>query len=141
MRGTSRDPGRLALVSEAGIEPALADPDRPASVLEHVRDVAVIALLLGSTRGEPKVVAAIHGPRLERLMEKLVDTPVRGVIYESAGSVHRRYLESGRETVTAAGERWRIPVEVLEQDPAQHAAWLEAALVAVRRLVEGPRAG
>jgi hypothetical protein len=125
----------LALVTEAGIEPALADPDRPASLLKQVADVAVITLLLGSLVGPPETIAAIHGPRLERLMEKLVDTPVRGVIYEAAGSVSLQQLETGRETVTAAGERWRIPVEILDRDPVEHGAWRDAALTATRRLL------
>ena len=37
--------------------------------------------------GEREELAAIHGPRLERLLEKLVDTPVRGFAYEDEGSV------------------------------------------------------
>ena len=135
MRGTSRTAEGSARIQEAGIEPALADPDRPGSVLEYVGDVPVVVLLLGSVRGEADAVAAIHGPRLERLMEKLVDTPVRGVVYEAAGSISPQHLERGRETVAAAGKRWRIPVEILERDPAEHEAWLDAALAAVRRLV------
>jgi hypothetical protein len=125
----------VAPISEAGIDAVLADPERPASLLEHVSDVTVVALLLGTVRAEPQVVAAIHGPRLERLMEKLVDTPVRGLVYETAGTVRRQDLQAGQETVTAASERWRIPVEMLNADPSEHDEWLRAAVRAVRRLV------
>jgi hypothetical protein len=41
------------------------------------------------------------------LFEKLVDTPVRGVVYEAA-------LPEGRAIAHDASERWRIPLEVLE---------------------------
>jgi len=71
----------------------VADPDRAASILDHVGDVALVFWLLGSALGEPQTVAAVHGPRLERLMEKLVDTPVRGFVYEAAGTVERDHLE------------------------------------------------
>ena len=45
------------------------------------------------------------------LFEKLVDTPVRGVVYERAGE--------GEAIAQDAAERWRIPVEVI--DPGGHA--------------------
>jgi uncharacterized protein YbjT (DUF2867 family) len=105
VRGTSRREEGLAAIEAAGIEPALADPDRPGSILELVNDVAVLVLLLGSASGSEEELAAIHGPRLERLMEHLVETPVRGVLYEGT--------EGGEEVVKAAGGTWQIPVEMV----------------------------
>ncbi len=61
-------------------------------------------------------VAAIHGPRLERLLEKLVDTPVRGFGYEAEGSVDPAELAAGAEIVERAGETWRIPVTLLTEE-------------------------
>ena len=112
VRGTSRGQEGLAAIEAAGIDPALADPDRVGTLLEHVADVAVVFHLLGSAQGEPENLADIHGPRLERLMEKLVDTPVRGVVYEAAGSVDSSLLAAGAELVRAAGRTWRIPFEI-----------------------------
>jgi len=114
VRGTSRREEGLAKIEAAGIEPALADPERPATVLDLVGDVAVLYWLLGSAVGDPEDVAVIHGPRLERLLEHLVETPVRRFVYEGAGTVDPAVLEGGAETVRAAGQRWRIPVEILE---------------------------
>jgi nucleoside-diphosphate-sugar epimerase len=105
VRGTSRRQDGLAAIEAAGIEPALADPDRPGTVLELVNDVAVLVLLLGGLSGRGEEVAAIHGPRLERLMEHLVETPVRGVVYEGT--------EAGNEVVRAASRTWRIPVRTV----------------------------
>ena len=51
MRGTSRREEGLAAIEAAGIEPALADPDRVGTVLELVGDVAVVFHLLGSADG------------------------------------------------------------------------------------------
>ena len=95
VRGTSRREEGLAPIEAAGIEPALADPDRPGTVLELVGDVAVVFYLLGSAAGEPEALAAIHGPRLERLLEKLVDTPVRGFVYEAAAASTRPAARRG----------------------------------------------
>ncbi len=116
VRGTSRREEGLAAIEAAGIEPALADPDRVGTVLELVGDVAVVYLLLGSAAGGPEALAALHGPRLERLLERLVDTPVRGVVYEAAGSVDAEVLAAGAEIVRAAGRTWRIPVEVVGRE-------------------------
>lgn len=134
VRGTSRRDDGLAAIEAVGIEPALADPDRPGTVLDLVGDVAVVHWLLGSAQAEPEVIAAIHGPRLERTMEKLVDTPVRGFVYEAAGRVQRHHLERGEGIVRAAAETWRIPVEVAAADPADPQAWAEEMLAATLRL-------
>jgi uncharacterized protein YbjT (DUF2867 family) len=121
VRGTSRRPDGLAAIAAAGIEPAPADPGRPGTILELVGDVAVLVLLLGGVSGSGEEVEAIHGARLERLLEHLVETPVRGVVYEGT--------ETGAEIVRAAGRTWRIRVETLleEDDPA----------AAVRRILAG----
>jgi hypothetical protein len=135
VRGTTRDPAHAAEIEAAGIEAAVADPDSPGTLLDLVGDVTVMHWLLGSARAEPEVITAIHGPRLERLLERLVDSPVRGFVYEAAGDVQRMHLERGAELVRSAAETWRIPVEVVETDPADLDTWLEAMTAATQRLV------
>jgi uncharacterized protein YbjT (DUF2867 family) len=118
VRGTSRREEGLAAIEAAGIEPALADPERPATVLDLVADVAAVYWLLGSARGESENVEAIHGSRLERLLERLVETPVRRFVYEARGSVDPQVLAGGAALVERAAETWRIPVEVLRSPNA-----------------------
>lgn len=113
VRGTSRREDGLAAIEAAGIEPALADPARPATLLDLVGDVAAVHWLLGSAIGPAEEVEAIHGPRLERLLERLVETPVRRFAYEAEGSVDPEVLARGAAVVRAAGARWRIPVSVV----------------------------
>jgi nucleoside-diphosphate-sugar epimerase len=137
VRGTSRSEGGLAPIEESGIEPASADPLRPGDILELVADVAVVHWLLGSVEADDEEeIAAIHGERLERLLERLVDTPVRGFVYEAAGTVPARHLERGRGAVEAASARWRIPIEIVEADAADGPAWAEAMLAATARLAD-----
>jgi uncharacterized protein YbjT (DUF2867 family) len=113
VRGTTRNEEGLAAIEAAGIEAALADPDRPASLLELLGDVAVVYWLLGSASGSAENLAAIHGPRLERFLERLVETPVRRFAYEAFGSVDGEVLEAGAVVVEQAARTWRIPVEIL----------------------------
>ena len=51
---------------------------------------------MGTATGDPERVAALHDGRLRMLWEKLVDTPVRGVVYEAAGPLPPDVLERGR---------------------------------------------
>jgi hypothetical protein len=136
VRGTSREPAGLAAIEGAALEPALADPDRPGTVLDHCGDVSVVVWLLGSAGGDPESVSAVHGPRLERLMEKLVDSPVRGFVYEAAGTVDSTRLREGREIVERAGERWRIPVAMLTSS-RNESGWAEQAADRIAALLAG----
>ena len=115
MRGTSRGEEGLAAIEAAGIEPALADPEQPGTLLELVADVAVVYWPLGSATGTAENLEAVHGPRLERFLEHLVETPVRRFVYEAVGSVDPAILERGAAVVRTASETWRIPVEIVAE--------------------------
>ena len=81
----------------------------------------------------------MHGDRLQTFMEHLVDTPVRGFVYEAGGRWTRRWWK-GAQIVRSASETWRIRAEVVSADPAAHEAWLEAMKEAVeRRCLRFPR--
>jgi uncharacterized protein YbjT (DUF2867 family) len=127
VRGTSREPAGLVAIEGAGVDAALADPERPGTLLELCGDLGVVVWLLGSAAGDPAGLEAIHGPRLERLLEKLVDTPVRGFAYEATGSAGRAALDVGREIVERAGERWHIPVALITKERSEPGWAAEAA--------------
>lgn len=135
VRGTTRSEENAPAIEAAGAEAAVADPDRLSTLLPHIDGVGVMCWLMGTAAGDPEAVAALHGPRLGSMLEKLVDTHVRGVVYEAAGSVGRDRLGRGADLVRAAGERFHMPVEVVERDPADRAAWLAAMRDAVSRVL------
>ena len=134
VRGTSRGDEGLAAIEGAGLEAALADPGRIGTVLGLVGDVALVVWLLGSAVGSEEELSRMHGDGLGHLLERLVDTPVRGVLYEAAGSVDGAVLGGGAELVRTASERWRIPIALLDADPAGP-AWIDAALSASMGLI------
>jgi nucleoside-diphosphate-sugar epimerase len=136
VRGTSRRQDGLEAIGAAGFEPAPADPERPGTVLELCGDVAVVVWLLGVAFGESETTSAIHGSRLRSLLEKLVDSPVRGFAYEATGSVDGETLTEGARLVEEAGERWRIPVTLLGQDRGAP-GWAERTAAAVAGLLTG----
>jgi hypothetical protein len=94
-------------------------PSDPASVVGSLDAVAVLCWLGGEA----------DEPRLRAVLEKLVDTPVRGVAYEPVG-------EDDRAVVAAAHRTWRIPVAWIEEPDG---SWPEPALRAVWALVDSRR--
>jgi nucleoside-diphosphate-sugar epimerase len=134
VRGTTRDTARRGEIEAAGIEAAVADPARPGTIFELVGDVTVIHWLLGDARAGAEELEALHGVSLEALLEKLVDTPVRGFVYEAAGGVPAEHLQRGAKLVRSAAQTWRIPVEVVSREPADHQRWLDAMAAATARL-------
>lgn len=97
--------------------------------------MAVAYLLLGSARGERQQLEALHGTRLEMLLSRLIDTTVRGVVYETRGSVPADVLAAGAERLGSVCRRSRLPYALLEAPPELHGEWLAAALDAGERLV------
>jgi uncharacterized protein YbjT (DUF2867 family) len=132
VRGTTRDDARLAALEARGIHGVTADPDRLATLVPHIDGVSVLCWLMASADGD---AAALHGDRLESLLDTLVDTHVRGVVYEAAGSVEPSLLERGAALVRMAGETYRMPAELVDHDPADHDGWVEAMAAAVDRVL------
>src|SRR5215217_856054 len=127
VRGSTRDPARAGAIAAAGAEPYVGDPDRIATLMEALAGVTILCWLMGSATGDAERVAALHDGRLRMLWGKLVDTPVRGVVHEAAGSLAPAVLQRGRAVALAAHETWRIPLELLETDPVDHGRWRLAA--------------
>ena len=136
VRGTTRPGAGRERIESAGAEAVVADPGRLATLTPHLEGVGVLCWLMGTAAGSPEAVGALHGPRLASMLEAIVDTPVRGVVYEAAGSVDRAVLERGAAIARDAAETWRMPVEIVAQDPAAHDRWLREALAAVERSLD-----
>ena len=137
VRGTTRDPGRLAAIEEAGGEAVLGDPDVIGTLARAFEHVSVACVLLGSAVGTPEQLAALHGTRLDMLLTRMVDTTVRGVVYEAAGSVDAALLDAGAALVRARCEDARIPWVVLRDAPSAGDAWVVAAVAAVQGALAG----
>ena len=128
VRGTSRTREGAMRIERAGIEGVEADPDRVGTVLDHVGDVGVVIWALGAASGAS--APDVNGPRLERMLERLVDTPVRGFVLDlPAGS------PEARGAVGTASETWRIPSLVIEAPRSESETWVTAMVEAVNGLL------
>ena len=99
-------PGRAEALAGAGhvVEEADGvDPDRLATLTPRLEGVTVVCWLLGDDER-----AALHGDRLGALLEYLVDTPVRGFVYERSAA-----HPGGVDLVERAHATFRLPVRVI----------------------------
>jgi nucleoside-diphosphate-sugar epimerase len=136
VRGTTRRQAGRGPIEASGAEAVVADPDRLATLTPQLEGVTLLCWLMGSAEGSRETVTAVNGPRLESMLEAIVDTPVRGVVYEAAGSAGRPVLEEGTAIVRRAAAAYRMPAEVLRRDPADHDAWRAEAAAAVKRTLD-----
>lgn len=125
------------MIKAAGAEPWLGDPDRVATLAPSFDHVSVACVLLGSAAGTPEKLVALHGTRLEMLLARMLDTTVRGIVYEIAGSVDPSVLAGAAAHVRAACEQSHIPYALLGADPRARESWLSAAVAAVQGLLPG----
>ena len=135
VRGTSRDPARLGEIEAVGAEAQVADPDRLGTLLPLLQGVSAVCWLMGSASASADAVGALHEPRLRSLQEKLVDSPARGLVYEAAGTVDSELLAAGATLVRELGATFRMPVEVVTEQPGDLEAWAAAMGAAVAALL------
>lgn len=125
VRVVTRDEARREAIEEAGGECWIGDPDRIGTLRYALANVTVLVWALG-TVDAPE----LHGSRLEMMLERTVDTMVRGVIYEGtagAGVVERMCLRN------------EVPFVILEPDPADSAGWAGAVRSAIDGLLTARR--
>ena len=106
--------------------------------MEALTGVTIVCWLMGTATGDAEQVAALHDGRLRMLWEKLVDTPVRGVVHEAAGPLPPDVLARGRAVAARGARDVADPAVLLDIDPADHERWRAAAGAAVARLLGVP---
>jgi hypothetical protein len=127
----------VASLEAEGIEAVLGDPDRVATLAPALDHVAVAYILLGSATGTPAALAALHSTRLDMLLSKILDSTVRGIVYEAAGSVDADVLRGGAARVRAFAQDSRVPYVLLGCDPRGHEVWVTEARAAAGEVLAG----
>jgi hypothetical protein len=123
VRGTTRDPAKLAAIEAAGAEAVVADPYRLATVMPLLDGTSAVLWLMGTANGSADSVEAVHGTRLESMLELIVDTHARGFLYETGG-VER---EVGVHAARCAAEVYEMPIVILDADPGDVEGWVAHA--------------
>jgi NAD(P)-dependent dehydrogenase (short-subunit alcohol dehydrogenase family) len=137
VRAVTRSEDRRAEIEAAGCECWIGDPDRIGTLRYALENATVLLWLLGTAAGGD--VEALHGSRLEMMLERTVDTTVRGVLYERAGSVPADALAAGAAQVQAAHDRHGIPIAFLDADPREVEGWVAVARAKIDALLATAR--
>ncbi|MHB8656747.1 MAG: hypothetical protein ACYC91_02140 [Solirubrobacteraceae bacterium] len=137
VRGTTRRVERGAVLERAGVEPVVGDPGRVATLSPALEHVTVACLLLGSATGAPDALHALHGSRLEMLLTRMLDSPIRGIVYEAAGTVPDAMLARGQELIRNHCQDSLLSFVSLSIDPSDHPAWIAGARCAVQTVLAG----
>jgi len=128
---TRTDAGRPA-IEAAGAECWLGTPARLATLRGVLDSVAVACWLLAGARGEREELQELHHERLSFFLTQLIDTTVRGFVYEPPDNASL----SGEQVAVQLTARNAIPLQLLRADPGDPAAWVLAARHAVLQLLE-----
>lgn len=135
VRAVTRHERNRARIEQAGAQCWIGDPDVVGTLRYALENVTILIWALGTAAGTAEQVAALHGPRLEMMLTKTIDTTVRGVVYEAAGSVDDATLQAGVGELRKTCERNEIPFAVVDADPAGGDAWVAATRAAIDGLL------
>jgi nucleoside-diphosphate-sugar epimerase len=163
VRITTRTEAGRSAIEATGAECFVGTPDRLATLRAALESVTIVCWLMGTASGDPQHLRALHSSRLRFFLAQVIDTTVRGFLYEASGSeaprskasgseatrskasgseapcsnVSRELLAAGEEIVRALGQRNAIPVAILADDPGEGGAWLAGARDALDALLGG----
>ena len=139
VRITTRAEAGRSAIEATRAECWIGTPERLGTLRAALESVTVVCWLLGTVTGSEEEVRALHGTRLEFFLGQVIDTTVRGFVYEAAGvTVMDEILAAGERIVRAAGERNAIPVAFLRADLQDLDAWQADARAMVNGLLGGP---
>jgi Trk K+ transport system NAD-binding subunit len=136
VRAVTRSEAGRAAIEAAGAECWIGDPDVVGTLRYALESVTIVVWALGTASGEPAAVAALHGPRLEMMLSRIIDTTVRGVVYEAAGTIAPQAFATGIAELERVGRRNEIPYGIVDADPADGARWAAAARQAIGAMID-----
>jgi hypothetical protein len=131
---TRSESGRVA-IEATGAECWIGTPERLGTLRAALESVTVVCWLLGTVTGGEDEVRALHASRLEFFLGQVIDTTVRGFVYEAAGTVPGDALAEGERIVRMVAERNAIPTAFIGADPRTPEAWLDDANAAIDELL------
>jgi hypothetical protein len=128
VRFVTRNEGFRDEIEAAGGECWIGDPDRIGTLRYGLDNVTVLLWLMGAAPG-----GDLHGSRLTMMLERTIDTTVRGVIYEGTadGAAEVRRMAAYNE----------IPHAILDTPRDDEGAWVAAVLAAIDGVLSAPRGG
>ena len=131
---TRAEPGRAA-IEATGAECWIGTPERLGTLRAALESVTVVCWLSGDRAGGEEEVRALHTSRLEFFLGQVIDTTVRGFVYEAAGPRRGDVLADGRADREDGGAAQRDPDGVHRGRPRAPVLWLQDAHAEIDELL------
>jgi hypothetical protein len=136
VRITTRTQARRAEIESTGAECWIGTPARLGTLRGALDGATIACWMLARASGQPEELRELHGPRVESFMRQLIDTTVRGLVYDASPQAPaRRLLERGAETVRSLAVFNAIPARVLAPARDDDQSWVAGARSAVEELL------
>jgi hypothetical protein len=136
VRITTRTESGRAAIEATGAECLIGTPDRLATLRGALDGVTIACWMLGTARGEPAQVEALHGSRMESFLCQAIDTAMRGFVHEAAGGMVAPEIRAeGERIVRTVAERNAIPAAILRADVENLEVWQAEAWATVDGLL------
>jgi hypothetical protein len=113
-------------IEAAGAECWIGDPDRIGSLRYALESATVLLWLMGRAPD-----GDLHGSRLTMMLERTIDTTVRGMVYEGT--------EAGAAEVARMADYNEIPHAILSVSRDDEDAWTSAVLDLIDGVLAAPR--
>ena len=140
MRITTRSPELREEIEGVGAECWHGTPERLATLRGALDRVAIACWLLAGARGPEQDLEELHTRRLEFFLTQMIDTTVRGFVYEARGDTPAASaLAEGEQIARELCERNVIPLAVLGAEAGDGDAWQQQARSAIEELLIGRR--
>jgi hypothetical protein len=137
VRITTADPAHRASIELLGAECWVGTPDRLATLRMALENVTVVCWLLAGAAAPPGQLKELHDSRLRSFLGQLIDTTVRGFLYEAGGMVDAQLLQDGAKLVSDHGAKNHLPVVISRIDPADGDRWLAEVSDLIESLLSG----
>jgi hypothetical protein len=139
VRITTRSEERRAAIESTGAECWIGTPTRLSTLRGALDGVTLACWMLARASGEPEELRALHGALLESFVRQVIDTTVRGFIYDaSPRTLERQLLDTGSEIVRSLAAFNAIPARVIAcARDEEDGSWIAGARGAVEGLLSG----
>jgi len=135
VRITTRTEEGRAAIEASGAECWIGTPERLGTLRGALENVTIACWLLSTVTGPDEMLRALHSTRLEFFLSQVIDTTVRGFVYEASET--NALAAGGERIVRALGERNAIPVAFLRAGLEDPGAWQAEAQAVIGSLLAG----
>jgi hypothetical protein len=136
VRVTTRRPEHRDGIDRAGGECWIGDPNRLATLRQALDNVTVACWFLATATGPEEQIHELHTSRLKFFLSQVIDTTVRGVLYETAAvSAANQTAAAGTDIARTMSSRNAIPLRLIQTAPTDQDAWATEVNAAIDSIV------